>query len=58
MKISKFWLALIVPAFCVLAQEDIRVPLGLVPIQWPADNPYRKLKPNSATAVLRQAALC
>jgi cytochrome c peroxidase len=24
--------------------EDIRVPLGLLPIQWPADNPYSRAK--------------
>ena len=27
-----------------LAPEDIRVPLGLLPIQWPHDNPYSKEK--------------
>jgi cytochrome c peroxidase len=44
MTISKYWLALLAPAFCLIAQEDIRVPLGLLPIQWPADNPYSKAK--------------
>lgn len=44
MKIMKFWLALLAPAFFSFAQEDIRVPLGLLPIQWPADNPYSKQK--------------
>jgi cytochrome c peroxidase len=44
MKTSKFWLGLLAPAFFLCAQEDIRVPLGLLPIQWPADNPYSKAK--------------
>jgi cytochrome c peroxidase len=44
MKTSKFWLGLLGPAFFLCAQEDIRVPLGLLPIQWPADNPYSKAK--------------
>ncbi|HYP06273.1 MAG TPA: cytochrome c peroxidase [Bryobacteraceae bacterium] len=44
MRIAKFWLALLAPAFCLIGQEDIRVPLGLLPIQWPADNPYSKAK--------------
>jgi len=44
MKITKLWLALLAPAFFLFAQEDIRVPLGLLPIQWPADNPYSKQK--------------
>lgn len=26
------------------AEDDIRVPLGLLPIQWPKDNPYSKQK--------------
>lgn len=26
------------------ATDDIRVPLGLLPIQWPADNPYSRAK--------------
>src|SRR6478672_10669583 len=46
MKLTKVWLALLAPAFFLLAQEDkdIRIPLGLLPIQWPADNPYTKAK--------------
>src|SRR6476661_7867251 len=44
MKITKLWLALLAPAFFLFAQEDIRVPLGLLPIQWPKDNPYSKEK--------------
>lgn len=46
MKLTKFRLALLAPAFFLLAQEetDVRVPLGLLPIQWPADNPYNKAK--------------
>jgi len=44
MKTAKFWLGLLAPAFFLCAQEDIRVPLGLLPIQWPADNPYSKEK--------------
>ena len=47
MKTSKFWLGLLAPAFFLCAQEDIRVPLGLLPIQWPADNPYSKQRSNS-----------
>lgn len=45
------WLAAVAPAFfffSVFAAEtqtsDIRVPLGLLPIQWPKDNPYSKDK--------------
>ena len=44
MRTTKLWLALLAPAFFLFAQEDIRVPLGLLPIQWPADNPYSKKK--------------
>lgn len=44
MKTSKFWLGLLAPAFFLCGQGDIRVPLGLLPIQWPADNPYSKAK--------------
>jgi cytochrome c peroxidase len=47
MKLTKLWLALLAPAFFLFAQQediDIRVPLGLLPIQWPADNPYTKSK--------------
>lgn len=44
MMISKVWLGLMAPAILLFAQDDIRVPLGLLPIQWPADNPYTKQK--------------
>jgi cytochrome c peroxidase len=44
MNITKLWLGLLAPAFFLCAQDDIRVPLGLLPIQWPADNPYSKEK--------------
>lgn len=39
-------LAILAPALFLSAAfaEDIRVPLGLLPIQWPADNPYSKEK--------------
>lgn len=40
---KRLWLALLAPAF-LFGQEDIRVPLGLLPIQWPSDNPYTKEK--------------
>jgi cytochrome c peroxidase len=32
------------PAKPAAAQMDVTVPLGLLPIQWPADNPYSKQK--------------
>jgi cytochrome c peroxidase len=44
MKTTQLWLALLAPAFFLYAQDDIRIPLGLLPIQWPADNPYTKQK--------------
>ena len=44
MTISRVWLGLMAPAILLFAQDDIRVPLGLLPIQWPADNPYTKQK--------------
>src|SRR5690349_3107334 len=52
MKWNRKWLAAIAPAiFFATAfaadtpqKNDIRVPLGLLPIQWPKDNPYSKEK--------------
>jgi cytochrome c peroxidase len=44
MKITRLWLALLAPAFFLSAQDDIRIPLGLLPIQWPEYNPYSKGK--------------
>ena len=48
---NRKWLAASAPAFfigCLLAappeKDDVRVPLGLLPIQWPQDNPYSKAK--------------
>ena len=44
------WLAAAAPAIFLIIpafpqdREDIRVPLGLLPIPWPADNPYTKKK--------------
>ncbi len=41
------WLVALAPAIFLIsatAAEDIRVPLGLLPIQWPQDNPYTKEK--------------
>jgi cytochrome c peroxidase len=39
-------LAILAPALFLSTAfaEDIRVPLGLLPIQWPADNPYSQAK--------------
>ena len=44
MKLPKYSLVLFAAACSLFAQEDIRIPLGLLPIQWPADNPYTKAK--------------
>jgi cytochrome c peroxidase len=46
MKWNRKWLAPVAPAVFVICAfaEDIRVPLGLVPVQWPPDNPYSKEK--------------
>jgi cytochrome c peroxidase len=47
MSLKILWLAAVAPAFFLLAAEggeDIRVPLGLLPIQWPETNPYSKAK--------------
>lgn len=49
---NRRWLVVFAPAFflvCAMGAdtpetEDIRVPLGLLPIQWPKDNPYSKRK--------------
>ncbi len=45
------WLAAVAPAIFLFSAaaadtkpDDIRVPLGLLPIQWPKDNPYSKEK--------------
>lgn len=44
------WLAALAPAIFLIGpgiaqkRDDVRVPLGLLPIQWPADNPYSKKK--------------
>ena len=54
MKRYSRWLAATAPAIFLIApiafsqsrkaQDDVRVPLGLLPIQWPADNPYSRKK--------------
>src|SRR5947208_3275011 len=52
MKRSTFWLAAIAPAIFLVAAfaadkkpgSEVTVPLGLLPVQWPKDNPYSKEK--------------
>ena len=51
MTLRNRWLAAVAPAFFFFSafaadskSDDIRVPLGLLPIQWPKDNPYSKAK--------------
>ncbi|MEJ7604952.1 MAG: cytochrome c peroxidase [Bryobacteraceae bacterium] len=46
MILNRKWLVALAPAIFLsgASAEDIRVPLGLLPIQWPADNPYTRAK--------------
>lgn len=53
MKLYSRWLAVVAPAILASgmlaagrkpAAQEVEVPLGLLPIQWPADNPYSKEK--------------
>src|SRR5437879_13870998 len=52
MKRSTFWLVAIAPAIFIgaafaaekKAASEASVPLGLLPVQWPTDNPYSKEK--------------
>jgi len=46
MRNSTKWLAAIAPAifFVCAPAADLRIPLGLPPVQWPKDNPYSREK--------------